>query len=151
MSLSSPLVSDPNCVSPNAPSAVLVGGFNSGDLNQNGALDSGEIFSFSCSYTTDQDDFDAGGVTNVATGTATTPNGSGLPNPTSTASSLADLQQESGISLIKRAGTPMPTTRPSEVGDTISYEFDVENTGNVSLSAITITDSTITVRLTTAQ
>jgi uncharacterized repeat protein (TIGR01451 family) len=48
------------------------------------------------------------------------------------------------ISLVKHAGTVVETTAPAgpSRGDTIAYTFDVRNTGDSPLTAITVTDPT---------
>lgn len=50
-----------------------------------------------------------------------------------------------GISLIKTASDPGPTP---QVGDTITYSFEVENTGNVTLTNVTIADTLPGINLT---
>lgn len=146
VSLSDPQVSDPKCGA--APLTQAAASFNAGDLNNNNLLDSNETWLFSCVYTIIQSDVDLGRVENTATGTGTTPAGSGLPNPSSTANSIADIDQETGISVIKMAGVPTIANgllnTQTDVGDTIDFTFEVSNTGNVTLDNITVSDPLIT-------
>ncbi len=147
VSLSDPQVADPNCGAD--PLVQDSASSNAGDINPaNGLLDPQEVWVFSCVYSVDQGDIDAGGVLNEAQGSGTPPAGSGLPNPTSDASSFAELQQEGGIALVKMAGVPTvfagDLVDVTDVGDTINYQFTVTNTGNVTLSDLTLSDPLIT-------
>jgi len=144
VSLSNPNVQDANC-----PSTLdIATGFDGGDTNGNTTLDAGEVWLFSCDYITTQDDADLGRVENTAMGTGTPPASSGLPDPMSTANSLAEIDQESGISLIK-TGSPASVDQGvdnliTDIGDTIGYVFEVENTGNVTLTGVAVADAFIT-------
>ena len=144
VSLSNPNVQDPNCPS----NLDITTGFDGGDTNDNSTLDAGEVWLFSCDYITTQDDVNLGRVENTATGTGTPPATSGLPNPMSTANSLAEIDQETGIALIKTGS--MATVDQgvdnaiTDINDTIAYTFEVENTGNVTLTDVVIDDNLIT-------
>lgn len=148
VSLTDPEVGDANCPSGSASPTLLGSGFIDGDINQDGVLDSGETFAYSCPYSIVQSDVDLGRVENTAIGTGTPPVLSGLPNPSSTANSIADIDQETGISLIKMAGVPSTNLgaliSATDVGDTIDYSFEVANTGNVTLQNIIVADPLIT-------
>ena len=87
-------------------------------------------------YVTTQADVDAGRVTNTATAHGLPP-GSDTPvvSPPSTATVPA--VQSPAISLVKSA-VQLSFTGP---GQTINYNFDVTNTGNVTLTAIAVTDT----------
>jgi len=147
VSLSSPQVTDPICETPASP-LTFTNGFISGDAGVAGEMEAGETWVFECVYTIDQDDVDAGEVANTAVGTGTPPPGSGLADPTSTASNLADAEQNAAISLVKSSSLPTVAngslTSATDEGDTVSYTFEVENTGNVTLNNVTVTDPLIT-------
>jgi uncharacterized repeat protein (TIGR01451 family) len=86
-------------------------------------------------YTVTQADLDNGAVTNTATATGT-PLGSEDPIPPVTDTEVVEVPQIATLELAKST-----TATGSEVaGDTISYSFVVTNTGNVTLSAVTVTD-----------
>ncbi|MCB0911419.1 MAG: hypothetical protein KDB60_07375, partial [Propionibacteriaceae bacterium] len=85
-------------------------------------------------YPIGQADLNAGVVNNTASVTGTPP--SGMTAPTATDSTSTTLARTPGISLDKQAGTPSGNT----VGSTIAYSFIVTNTGNVTLTAVGVTD-----------
>ncbi len=97
----------------------------------------GESIICSGDYTVTQADVDAGDVVNNASASAQPPGG-GAPvnqNGTATVDSLPD----PSIIFEKRA----TRTEFSAVGDLLTYEFDVENNGSVTLNNIVITDDLI--------
>ncbi len=84
-------------------------------------------------YTLTQADVDAGVVDNTATVTGTDPNGTDV-DATDTAS--VPITAAPAVTLDKQAGTPSG----NNAGDTIDYTFVVTNTGNVTLTGITVDD-----------
>lgn len=91
-------------------------------------------------YETTQADVDAGGVTNTATASAT--NGVGTPvNSTPAQSVTVPALQSPGLSLVKSTTTPSFTL----AGQTLSYTYLVKNTGNVTISFLTVQDDKTTV------
>ncbi len=86
------------------------------------------------SYTVTQADVDRGGVTNTATVTGTTPPGS-PPLPSQLSGSGVPITRDASLSLDKSSDA-------SELvaGETITYTFSVSNTGNVTLTDVTVTD-----------
>ena len=84
-------------------------------------------------YLTTQADIDAGSITNTATATGRPPSG---PAVDDTDTAVVTATANPAVDLVKQAAP----ASVSAAGDPISYEFDVTNTGNVTLSAITITD-----------
>ncbi|MEE4218959.1 MAG: hypothetical protein V2I48_15205 [Xanthomonadales bacterium] len=93
-------------------------------------------------YETTQDDVDTGYVDNEATTTGSPPVG---PNVSSTDDERVTASQTPAIKIVKTA-SPTTYTNPyvdGEVptGDEITYTFVVSNTGNVTLSNVTVTDS----------
>ena len=81
-----------------------------------------------------QSDIDAGSVLNLATATGDGPAGTTVRDATDDA--LVTIAQQPGISLTKTA-TPATVTA---VGDVVTYDFVVTNTGDVSLSGVTVVD-----------
>ena len=102
------------------------------------ALDPNETMVCSASYTVDQDDVDAGSVTNNASVGGDSPAG---PPSTTPDSVTTDSLSNPSIVFVKRA----VTTDFAEAGDVLSFAFDVENDGNVTINNISITDSIIPV------
>jgi uncharacterized repeat protein (TIGR01451 family) len=90
----------------------------------------------SADYTVTQDDLNAGSVTNIAS-VSGTPTGGTLTPPTDTAT--VNGTQTPSLSVDKRA----TTTTFAAVGDTLTYEYDVTNTGNVEITAISVSDDRI--------
>ncbi len=90
-------------------------------------------------YTLTQADVDAGHFANSATVTGTPPSGADV-----TANDATDTTINSGpaISLDKVAGVPSGTI----AGSTIGYTFIVTNTGNVSLTAVAVSDPKVGTR-----
>lgn len=109
----------------------------------------GATASLSASYTLTQADIDHGSVTNSALGRGQTTNGTvtedrsgtGAGNDTPT---VVALPAQPGLSVDKRlaAGEEPTFTR---IGRIINYEFEVVNTGNVTLAGpVTVSDSLTT-------
>lgn len=147
VTLSNAQVSDPICVTPASP-LTFASGYVSGDAGVAGDMEAGETWIFECEYNIDQDDIDLGEVANTATGTGTPPPGSGLPDPENTASNLADADQNAAIALDKTSSLPTTAagtiSTATDIGDTVAYSFEVENTGNVTLTNVMVTDPLIT-------
>ena len=93
---------------------------------------------FTASYTVTQADVDAGSFTNAATVTGTPPAG---PDVTADDDATVPAAQTAGIFIEKN------TTKVSysAVGEVINYTFRVSNTGNVTLTNVTVTDPQATV------
>ena len=127
-------VSDP-FTSDEAP--VLVGGFNSGDLDTDNKLDVNETWHYTASHAVTQAELDAGGTidnTATATGTGATSDSDDASVPVSQVSSL-DLDK------VTADGASEGDGRDVLVGETIVWKYTVTNTGNVTLYSITITDN----------
>ena len=82
-------------------------------------------------YTLTQADVDAGQVVNTATASGTPPTGGPV---TGTDSTTTPITADPGIVLDKQAGVPSGNT----AGDTIPYTFLVTNSGNVTLTSVTV-------------
>ena len=90
------------------------------------------------SYTVTPGDIDNGSVTNTATVTATPP--SGGPIQDSDDEVATGPQAGPSISVLK---TRTDTTAPVVAGTVLSYQIVATNTGNVTLSGVTVSDSLI--------
>ncbi|NDC88904.1 MAG: DUF11 domain-containing protein [Bacteroidetes bacterium] len=115
-------------------------------------LDVGETWSWTASYTLTQADIDAGSVENVASVTGTTPSSStitaysGTHGTASTSSSaptagsgvVTTLSRTAALSVTKSASSTA-LSAPA-VGDVITYTITAENTGNVTLHDVAVTD-----------
>ena len=96
----------------------------------------GAVATCTAVYTITQADLDAGFVTNNASATGT-PAGGDLTDPTDSATAYATQSPALTLDKTITAGTPY-----SAVGDTISYQYLVTNTGNVTISGISVSDDT---------
>jgi gliding motility-associated-like protein/uncharacterized repeat protein (TIGR01451 family) len=99
------------------------------------SLAPGEDATFTAEYIITQADLDAGSVINSATAEGETVDGSPVTSLSSTSTILAN--QTPSLSLSK---TAFPTIY-SNVGEVITYTFEVENTGNVTIEDVDIQDS----------
>jgi uncharacterized repeat protein (TIGR01451 family) len=89
-----------------------------------------------------QADVDAGAVANAATVTADTPPGSPPLPPVPPSSTSTPTLQAPGLSLRKSAQlADLDADTLADVGETIVYRFDVRNTGNLTLTQVTMDDS----------
>jgi len=86
-------------------------------------------------YTVTQADLNAGAVNDSATASGTPP-GSQSPVTSGPSSATVPAVDSPSISILKTS----PTPSFAAVGDTVVYNFLVTNTGNVTLSAITVND-----------
>lgn len=85
-------------------------------------------------YTLTQADVDAGTVTNDATATATAPDDSTVTSTLDDA--VVTIAQSPSLTLIKSAGPGGFT----HAGQVVDYSFDITNTGNVTLSAVGVSE-----------
>ena len=100
---------------------------------------------FTGSYTLSQSDINSGQVDNTATTTGTPPSG---PNVTDNDTETVTISQLPGIDLVKNGAldsTVIPPSGETNPGDKINYTFTVTNTGNVTLTNVTVTDPLVTV------
>ncbi|WP_299443437.1 PKD-like domain-containing protein [uncultured Aquimarina sp.] len=108
---------------------------------------------FTAIYTITQDDINTGSVTNSAIGSGTDPNGNPVEDvsddPTTADDNddtITSLSRDPQLTLLKTAvfNDENADGFPQE-GETINYIFDVRNTGNVTISSITITDPLVSI------
>ena len=120
VSITDPAVIDDRCVGLS---------LRSGDAGAPDVLDPGEIWFYTCIYELTQADLDAGSVTNIAFAAGTDPDGQPVTSNTDT--ETVALTQVPALSLVKSitGGDPFDS-----VGDVVSYDFVVTNTGNVRLA-----------------
>ena len=103
-----------------------------------GILAPGDSVTATATYRVTQADVDAGQVHNTATGTGHTQTGVDLSDDDSV---TVPIDPTPSLDLVKR-GAYAPGQR-GEAGDTITYTFTVENTGNVTLSSVSIADQLV--------
>jgi uncharacterized repeat protein (TIGR01451 family) len=97
----------------------------------------GEVVTATATYEITQADIDAGQVANGALAEGTTPDDAITEsNPADVVTPLAAAPS---ISLVKTADAS-DVQQPAVVGDTITYRFTATNTGNVTLTGVTIAD-----------
>jgi uncharacterized repeat protein (TIGR01451 family) len=89
-------------------------------------------------YTVTQADLDNGSVNDTATASGTPPTGPPVTSPPSTA--IVTVAQSPALTVVKTAS---PAT-VSAAGDTITYSFLVTNTGNVTLTGVTVNETSFT-------
>ncbi|MBE0639519.1 MAG: hypothetical protein IH598_13460, partial [Bacteroidales bacterium] len=107
----------------------------SGDEGASGILDVGEIWIYSATYTIKQSDVDAGTFTNTAIVTGNDPNGNPL-SAEDTETVVAIINPEVAIT---KACTTIPNFYIA-VDDELTYTISIENTGNVTLYDVLVTD-----------
>jgi len=111
---------------------VLSGGFNSGDIDHDNALDLTETWHYTATHTVTQAEIDAGGtIDNIATAD------SNETGPDTDPASVP-VAQNPALNITKDASVPGGTA--DAAGELISYTISVANTGNMTLSGVTVTD-----------
>ncbi len=101
------------------------------------SLAPGATATFNATLTLSQADIDAGVVNNSALATGTDSLGATTTAPASASTPIPALP---GIALVKEGTLDPGADGIANVGDTINYTFAVRNTGNVTLSGVTLTD-----------
>ncbi|MEL6523347.1 MAG: hypothetical protein AAFQ66_20405, partial [Pseudomonadota bacterium] len=133
VSISNPTLTDAKCAS-----AIIR---TSGDTDGDNSLDVGETHIFECmSVAVTQAEADAGEVENTVTASGTPVGGTLTPDSDTETVPIASAP---ALTLDKRLAAASPTTYDT-VGDVLLYEFEVTNSGNVTLgTAITIADAAL--------
>lgn len=115
------------CVSRTSPNATCAGASTT--------LAAGQSATFTATYTVRQADIDYGSISDNAISHGTPPTGGALSGTSNTVT--VDAVQEPEISLVKSAS---PTIVDS-VGDIVTYEFEVTNEGNTTVTGLGIDET----------
>ena len=124
VSLAGPVTIDDNKASDESCPAVTTVG------NSDGNLDPGESITCTASYTVDQADLNTGSVTNIADASA-----DGTTSPTD--QETADATQSPALGITKNS----PTASVTSAGQVVTYNYVVTNTGNMTLTNVTLSDN----------
>jgi uncharacterized repeat protein (TIGR01451 family) len=116
--------------------------YDSGDTDVIGDMEVGETWTYKLNYALTQADIDAGGINNSVRALGTDPFDT-------TVSDISNNNTGAGSSPTVVPITPNPsleatkriTANPVTLGATLRFEIDVENTGNVTLSAVAVIDT----------
>ncbi len=124
---------------------ISVGTPLSGDINTNGFLDPGETWITTANYTLTQADIDAGSVTNNAQASASTGTNTLQSDPDAVTATLTrapalTLTKVATFNLGAGLQTANGTTDNVPAGTVITYTYEVANTGNVTISGVTVSD-----------
>jgi hypothetical protein len=92
-------------------------------------------------YTVTQADVDSGSVTNTATAQGTAP-GSTTPTVSPASTATVPAQPAPALTVVKSASPSDPAS--FKVGQVVTYSFAVTNTGNVTMSNVSVTDTGFT-------
>lgn len=158
VSLSAVALTDPGVSFNGGAAQALTSGpsVTGGDAVNPGILDVGETWTYTASYTLTQPDVDAAagitdGVSNTVSATANDPQSTPVaPTPAgSTLTATTTISSAPALTIAKTAtvgGNPvgLPITTALVAGDTISYSYLVTNTGNVSISGISVSETAFT-------
>lgn len=113
----------------------------SGDTTANNQLDPGETWIMRVPYTVTLPNMNAGNVTNTAYASGNTGSNT-IRSPDAVLTTT--LTRQPRLDLVKtawRGGTQLTPSTPVSPGDLIEYRFQVTNTGNVTVSGITVAET----------
>jgi uncharacterized repeat protein (TIGR01451 family) len=121
---------------PQADAGTLL--YVSGDLNTDNILDVNETWVYTAEYTITQADLDLGYFTNTATANGTYNDNTGTPQPMTPATGTETVEAVPAPSwTVTKVGTPATY---AAVNDVITYAITVDNTGNVAIRSVVVTD-----------
>jgi uncharacterized repeat protein (TIGR01451 family) len=103
------------------------------------SLAPGNDVTCTAAYTVTQDDIDAAGIENTAQATGTDPAGTAIPEPP-TSDFTVEVVLAPAITLVKTADV----THVTQPGAVISYDFQVINNGNTTLTGVHVDELTFT-------
>ena len=121
------LTSGPTCQSLSSPSGACSGSSTS--------LAPGQVATFTATYIVTQADLNHESIHDSATATGTPPTGPSVTSPPATATVPAI--PSPAVSITKSAAPASVST----VGQTVTYTFAVENTGNLDLTGVSVDDT----------
>ena len=122
------LTSGPTCTGLTTPTATCSGSSTT--------LAPGQSATFTATYTLTQADLNNGSVNDSATATGTPPTGSPITSSPSTAS--VTVAQSPALTVVKSVTSTGPY---NTVGQTVAYQFVATNTGNVTLTGVSVADT----------
>ncbi len=136
----STLATPPTCASLTSPAAACSGSTTS--------LAPGQVATFIATYLVTQSDVDSGSVSDSAIASGMPPTVAGSPPPVPVTSSPSSASVPAidvpALSLLKSATTTdVNGDGVIGVGDLISYSFAVTNSGNTTMTGITVSDPTL--------
>jgi len=141
-------VTDPNATT---LTAVLSGGFNTGDLDHDNVLDVGETWHYTATHTVTQAELDGKGIdiAGAIDGDGDDDNrvtADSTETPPDTADASAPLDYSPALNVTKAVSSitggqgTNGLNGADSAGDVIHYDISVQNTGNITLTNITVTD-----------
>jgi uncharacterized repeat protein (TIGR01451 family) len=131
VALTGVVVTDPTAV----VNPVLNGAFNVGDTDQDNQLDLGETWQYTATHTVTQQELDNNGggdgdVDNTATADSN-------ESPPDSDDASVPIIQNPALNILK---TATPGQVADQAGEAITYTITVQNTGNLTLTGVVVTD-----------
>ncbi|WP_420860403.1 DUF7507 domain-containing protein [Algirhabdus cladophorae] len=116
----------------------------SGDAGVAGVMEVGEVWTYEATYELQQDDIDAGGVSNSVEAEGTSPNGTtvddtsdnGVPGDGDDNPTVVGVPADPSIEGVKSI-----TSSVTGVGELVTFRITVQNTGNVTLTGVSVVDT----------
>ncbi|HEX8665748.1 MAG TPA: hypothetical protein VF744_17160 [Beijerinckiaceae bacterium] len=111
--------------------------FAGGDADNDGKLDVDETWTYTASYTVTQADIDNGGVVAPGLARVNTATADAAQTAPETSSASVAIVQDPDLAITKTADV----TLVDGAGDVINYTVVVDNTGNMTLTGVSVSDS----------